>query len=299
MKNDLRNWTNIRVFLAVARAGSTLAASKQLGMAQPTVARRIDALEHETGLTLFVRDTRGFRPTPEAEALLPLAEAVETAANKLASNIDEMTQPRPIRVTGFTANFSGQVGEIFSAFSEAYPNVPLEFLPGARTLDLMAGEADVAMRIVWTEQHPDLICRQISVARFTLYGTPEYAAQHGLPEKPEDMVHHSIFSYRRPDIRPVIHSWILQYLPEDKIARCFSESSLMVTALRAGQGLAVMNLRLMEEDEKAGRLVRCFDPPDDLCGPHMVVISPEAYRRPEVRAFARFFIPRYAAVFKP
>ncbi|MBT8425437.1 MAG: LysR family transcriptional regulator, partial [Silicimonas sp.] len=52
MKSEFRNWSDIRVFLAVIREGSTLAASRKLGVAQPTVARRIDALEHETGLIL-------------------------------------------------------------------------------------------------------------------------------------------------------------------------------------------------------------------------------------------------------
>lgn len=298
MNNDLRNWTNIRIFLAVIRAGSTLAASKQLGMAQPTVARRIDALEHETGLTLFERDTRGFKPTPEASSLLPLAEALEKAASDLSAAIDDMIQPRPIRITGFTANFAGRARDIFSAFSAAYPQVPLEFLPGARTLDLMAGEADIAMRFVWKEQHPDLICRHISVARTTLYGSAEYAARHGLPSRPQDMIQHRIFSYRRPDIMPILHDWILQYVPEDRITRVYSEVSLMDAAVRAGQGLALLNLRLVESDEKAGKLIRCFEPPEALAVPHMVVISPDAYRRPEVRAFARFFIPRYAAIFK-
>ena len=56
MKSDFRDWSDVRVFLAVVRAGSTLAASKSLGMAQPTVARRIEALEHALGLVLFERD---------------------------------------------------------------------------------------------------------------------------------------------------------------------------------------------------------------------------------------------------
>jgi DNA-binding transcriptional LysR family regulator len=63
MKSENWNWSDLRVFLAVLDAGSTLAASKALGMAQPTVARRIDALEHATGLTLFERDTRGAQAT--------------------------------------------------------------------------------------------------------------------------------------------------------------------------------------------------------------------------------------------
>lgn len=64
------NWSDISVFLTVCREGSTLAASKQLGVSQPTVARRIDALEHQLGLTLFERDTHGFKPTLTAKGLL-------------------------------------------------------------------------------------------------------------------------------------------------------------------------------------------------------------------------------------
>jgi DNA-binding transcriptional LysR family regulator len=68
MKSETWNWSDLRVFLAVLDAGSTLAASKALGMAQPTVARRIDALEHATGLTLFERDTRGRNPRSPPES---------------------------------------------------------------------------------------------------------------------------------------------------------------------------------------------------------------------------------------
>ena len=73
-------WSDVRVFLAVLRAGSTLGAAECLAMSQPTVARRIDALEHCLGLALFDRDTRGTRPTAAALRLRPMAEAMETAA---------------------------------------------------------------------------------------------------------------------------------------------------------------------------------------------------------------------------
>ena len=79
MKSCFRNWSDIRVFLAVLKAGSTLAASRELGMAQPTVARRIDALEHALGVTLFERDTRGFHPTLAADQLVAFAETIDTS----------------------------------------------------------------------------------------------------------------------------------------------------------------------------------------------------------------------------
>src|SRR6056297_393960 len=101
MKSALGNWTDIRVFLAVLRAGSTLGAARSLGMAQPTVARRIDALEHGLHLELFRRDTRGFHPTPAALALREAAEAMERAAETLegvARGARNAPDP-PIRIT--------------------------------------------------------------------------------------------------------------------------------------------------------------------------------------------------------
>lgn len=298
MKSAFRNWSDIRVFLAVMRNGSTLAASRDLGMAQPTVARRIDALEHETGLILFDRDTRGFRPTEAAQAILADAEAMEQAAGRLRDTAHDLSRPRPIRITGFAANFNDSTSEILSAFSEAHPGVALEILPGIRVFDLMAGEADVALRLTWSPQHPDLICRQISLARFTLYGAPAYADRHGLPTCPEEMPGHRILALRRDDVPAIFLDWLLRYLQPEQIAQTFSEPSLVDAAIRAGQGLGITNLRFARKDEEAGRLIRCFEPPEALCAPHMVAIAPEAWRRPEVKAFIKFFVPRYAALFR-
>ena len=106
MKSAFRNWSDVRVFLAVMREGSTLAASRRLDIAQPTVARRIDALEHEIGLTLFERDTRGFHPTEVARALLPIAETFEKAAADFEDKAQGLKACRPIRVTANRANLA-------------------------------------------------------------------------------------------------------------------------------------------------------------------------------------------------
>lgn len=298
MKNEFRSWSDVRIFLAVVREGSTLAASKVLGLAQPTVARRIDALEHETGLTLFVRDTRGFKPTKDAMAILPIAEAFEDAAGALSRKVQDLSQPRPIRITGFDTNFSERVSQIFNEFCALHPKIQIEFLPSMQTLDLVAGEADIALRLSRSPQDPDLICRTISLARYSVYGTPDYAAKHGLPTKPEELAEHAVFSFKRSDIRPTLHDWLTHYVPEDKLARIYSETSLMYAAVYAGQGLGLLNLRLIAAKEKAGAVIRCFEPPAALNAEHMVLIAPDAYRRAEVKAFAKYFIPRYAALFK-
>ncbi|MFD0980019.1 LysR family transcriptional regulator [Tropicimonas aquimaris] len=298
MKSRFRSWSDVRTFLTVVREGSTLAASRKLGTAQPTVARRIEALEHEIGLVLFERDNRGFRPTDAAQKLLPLAEALEAAAAAFADRALELTRPRPIRVTAFTSNFSPRVTAIFSEFLTSRPDIRFEFLPGVKVLDLAAGEADVALRITRQTPDPSLICRKISTARFTLFGSPSYAEHRGLPESPDHMAGHVFVSYEPKGAPAVYHDWLARHISPNQIVMSVSEFELLGAAILAGHGLGVMNLRIAEEYEAAGRLIRCFAPPEEMSAQHLMLISPEAYRRPEVKEFTRFFAPRYAAIFK-
>ena len=298
MKNRFRSWTDVRTFLAVLREGSTLAASRRLGLAQPTVARRIEALEHELGLVLFDRDTRGFRPTAAAQALRPHAEAMEAAAEAMAACAEAQGRPRPIRITAFSANFSPRVTQVFSAFSAEHPQVRFEFLPGVKPLDLLAGEADIALRITRSTPEPELICRKISTARFTLYGAPSYAARHGLPSSPDEMGGHVFVTYEPETIPSVYHDWLHPRVAPEQIVLSFTEIGLHEAAILSGHGLGVLNLRMAEADEAAGRLIRCFAPPEEMSAQHLMLISPDAWRRPEVKAFTRFFAPRYAALFR-
>jgi DNA-binding transcriptional LysR family regulator len=295
MKNEFRSWSDVRVFLAVIRQGSTLAASRTLGVAQPTVARRIEALEHETGVTLFDRDTRGFRPTETACALVPLAEAMEQAAADFATTVKDLTTIRPIRITAYAGNFSPRANAIFSEFLTHHPNVRFELVPAVNVLDLMAGEADIALRLTKATPDPELICRKISTARFTLYGSHGYAEKHGLPDSPDALRNHCFVTYERDDVPPVLHNWLLQYVSPDQIILSFGELDLMYAAIKAGQGLGVINVKMAESDSD---LIRCFEPPEEMSSEHLMLISPEAYRRPEIKAFTKFFAPRYAAIFK-
>lgn len=295
MKSAFRNWSDVRVFLAVVREGSTLAASKILDIAQPTVARRIEALEHETGLTLFERGTRGFRPTEAAKRLMPLAEAIEAAAQSFSSQADEMTRPRPIRITAFSGNFSDRATQIFSDFSAFHPEVPFEFLPTVATLDLKAGEADVALRLVRSLPDPDLICRRISTARWTLYGSPAYRDKHGLPATTEDLAGHVFATFQRDGVANRLHEWIVARVQPNQIASTFREYQLFEAAVKSGAALGIMNLRMVGD---APNLIACFDPPAELDAEHLMLVSPEAWRRPEVKAFTRFFAPRYAALYR-
>ncbi|HEV7233950.1 MAG TPA: LysR family transcriptional regulator, partial [Sphingorhabdus sp.] len=77
------DWNDLRYFLAVARSGSTLAASRKLGVSQATVSRRISVLEEALDVALFIRNPAGYSLTLRGQAMLPEAEAVEDAVEAL------------------------------------------------------------------------------------------------------------------------------------------------------------------------------------------------------------------------
>lgn len=294
MNSQLRNWSDIRVFLAVIQEGSTLAASRKLGISQPTVARRIEALESETGLTLFTRDTRGFKPTEEARSLVALAEGVEQAVDSFVDNVRELGRQRPIRVTspGF---FSDRVMDLFSEFSASNPGVAFEFIPSVKVLNLAEGEADIAFRIAKNEFDENLICRKISTARWALFGGQIYADKFGLPKSLDDLRGHRFVTYEHDDVPDYLHKWLLRRVSPDQIIMSFNEVELVQASIRSGHGLGLVNLRIAASDDS---LIRCSGSIEELTRSNMMLISPDAYRRQEVRAFTRFFAPRYAATFK-
>lgn len=284
------------VFLAVMRAGSTLAASKTLGMSQPTVARRIDALEHVFGLTLFDRETTGFCPTDAARQLMPKAEAVENAVGELGGLVEDISRPRSIRITAYSKNFSSETTALFSEFNETRPDVPLMFIQSIHPLDLIAGEADVALRISFSDPDPALIKRKLSTPKFTIYASRKYADAYGLPDSPDTLAGHRVVMFQRHDVVPLFRTWLEAHTTPDQIVACYSEPDLVDAAILAGKGIGIMNVRLATMDYPD--LIPCFEAPKELTGDYSIYVSPEAWRRPEVKEFVRFFAPRYSASLK-
>ena len=273
MKSECWNWSDLRVFLAVLDAGSTLAASKALGMAQPTVARRIDALEHATGLVLFERDTRGARPTAAARELEPEARAVAEAVAAFERNAGRtgVTIDRPIRLTAPKSNFSENLAAALADFTDLHPGVRFEYVASNEYVDLIAGDADVAIR--FGEIGDDrLICRKLTISTASVYASRTYAERHGLPAGEHDLAGHRFMGYdplRRSFSRLQLAARAHFSGPDCRPVSVTPES--IVPAVRAGLGLGVVPTTLAEE---AG-LVRCFPPPEGTAMAGHLVMTPE------------------------
>lgn len=297
MNSAFLDWSDVRVFLAVCRNGSTLAASRKLGLSQPTVTRRISALEHALGLKLFDRDTHGFRPTDAARRLLPHAERLEDSASAFGAAAAQARRAnaQAIRITAPRRNFSPIFTAIIAEFIAEHPGTRFEFIASYEVLDLVAGAADIAIRIAPQIDDARLICARLTHVASTLFASRGYALRHGLPASAAEFAGHSFVVFDRAPGSMPLNTWLLERIaPEQIVARC-EDTEAVTASVEAGLGIGPVPVTLALDYPS---LVRCFDPPDGTDVTSWLVISPDAYQRPEVRAFAKFFAPRFRAAYK-
>jgi DNA-binding transcriptional LysR family regulator len=294
VKSVFQNLSDVRVFLAVVRAGSTLAASKTLGMAQPTVARRIEALEHVLKLVLFERNTQGFAPTQNALSLVPSAEAVEEAAKAVDLKAAQLAsvQSGTIRLTAVMDAFNPLLSAILKEFVESCGNVSFELIPSNDAINISSGDVDVAIR--WSNKEiddPSLICRKLATVTHSLFASKSYAPKPDLPHSESDMEGHKYLVFGRNRMAS-INEWLLERIKPDQIVMACQDFKAMETGIQMGAGIGVLPTRFMKSDQT---LVHCIELPEDLGSTVWLIVNPTAYRRPEVKAFTAFFAPRYSA----
>lgn len=142
------SWDDARLFLAVAETGSLSSAARQLRVGQPTVTRRLAALEYELGTPLFRRSVEGAALTHAGERLVPAAKKMAEWAGELQRAAEKRDgQPRGlVRVTASPGVCADFVAPFAGFLAQKHPGLRLEVLSSVQYLDLGRGEADLALR---------------------------------------------------------------------------------------------------------------------------------------------------------
>ena len=146
--------------------------------------------------------------------------------------------------------------DILTAFASVNPGVSFEFIPCAKRLDLSKGEADIAIRITKSERHETLICRKVSTAKWSFFGSQCYEDQCGLPKGVEDFSRHRFVTFQNEAAPSYLHDWLSQQLESEQIFMSFQEVDLMKVPIRAGHGLELVNLRMAAADETTRGMFR-------------------------------------------
>ena len=202
---DALDWNDVRALLAAAQAGSLSAAAEVTGISQPTLGRRIDALEAALGVTLFERGPRGMALTQSGADLLVHANAMEEAAARLslAASGRAETLEGVVRITAPEVMSAFHLPAILTRLMAAEPGVEVELVASDRTENLLRREADIAIRMYRPTQ-ADLITRKVTEMRLGLYASHGYIAEHGEPTV-EDFACHRMVGYDR---NPIIVDWM-------------------------------------------------------------------------------------------
>ena len=285
-------WSDLRIFLAVAREGSTLAASRLLNMNQTTVSRRIEALEHALGLGLFIRTTRGFALTPQGQALLHKIEAAEVAALDVAVEATRLTRDLSgsIRVTGPEAMMTHLISPIMLAYRAMHPEVRFENLSAEHRVSLEKGEADIAFRATNGELGGDtLISVRLPSITWGVYCSEDYVQRHGKPTSMNDLKDHAIVAYS--GIVATLHFSLafMSFVADAQVATTSNSIPNMAGAVRAGLGVGLLPIMV---GLATPSLVLCFPPPIETDSHWWLMTSPDAYQQPRVRSFMAFAAER-------
>jgi DNA-binding transcriptional LysR family regulator len=206
------DWDKLRVFHAVAEAGSFTHAGESLNLSQSAVSRQISALEESLSVPLFHRHARGLILTEQGELLFRTAREV-FAKLAMAEGLISESKDRPkgpLKITTTVAFGSIWLTPRIRDFLDLYPEIQVSLVVDDSELDLSMREADVAIRMSPPRQ-PDLIQRHLVSVQVHIYASADYLQKHGTPQRPEDLEEHRVIVYGE-DARPPVPgvNWLLE-----------------------------------------------------------------------------------------
>ena len=290
------DWDKLRVFHAVAEAGSFTHAGDTLNLSQSAVSRQISALEEALQVPLFHRHARGLILTEQGEAL---NRTVREVFAKLAITEALLTESKEkpagrLKVTTTVGFGSSWLAPRLQGFLEAYPEVTVSLVLDDADLDLAMREADVAIRMHAPKQ-PDLIQRHLMTMQWHICASPEYLKRNGVPKRPEELDAHRLiqFGNHHPPVADI--NWLSEAgrRPGSPRRAVLEVNNLQaeVLAIRSGVGIGVIPDFAMQENTDLVRILT------DLKGPKIDVffVYPEELRNSKrVAVFRDFLLARLA-----
>lgn len=187
------DWDKLRIFHAVADAGSLTHAGETLHLSQSAVSRQVRALEESLNVTLFHRHARGLILTEQGELLFDATQAMNKRLEAASARIKDSEEEvfGELRVTTTTGFGSLWLAPRLPALYEKYPDLKIDLMLEERVLDLPMREADVAIRMKEPSQS-DLIRKKLMTVRMALYASKSYIAEHGAPKSIRELRKHRL-----------------------------------------------------------------------------------------------------------
>lgn len=264
-------WDDVRIFLAIVESGSMTEAAERLGVSQPTVGRRLRALELALGLRLFDRLPHRLDPTADGLALAEAARAMREGADLLGRLAQARgTAPRPVvRITS-TSSIGLFLARHAAMLAEACPEAEIDIGDTRARLDLARREADIALRMRRLPEGGDLAARRIGRLAVSLYGSRQH---------PSDAIV-GIGADRRDGGEA---RWLEAQAGDRPVALRFGDPSMRLEAIATGAGRTLLPCFLGDADP---RLVRLTEPPAALVQDIFLLVHADLRATAPIKAVA-------------
>ena len=250
------NWDRLRVFFAVAEAGSFTDAAKILRLSQPAVSRQISTLEREIDNTLFHRHHKGLVLTEVGEDVFKTTKHVLSEFEKMEERIVDLrgTPEGPLKVTTTVAFGSTWLSSRMNRFHDLYPQIRVSLLlVDDHEFDLSTRDADVAIRFS-PQVQPFAVQTRLMKIQYHIFACRRYLERKGTPEVSRDLLDHDLIVYGDDVQAPIDNiNWLLDLARTHKkdFEPALTVSSIhgIFQAVRSGMGIAALPLYLAEEEE--------------------------------------------------
>ena len=237
------DWDKLRIFHAVADAGSLTHAGDALHLSQSAVSRQVRALEESLNTTLFHRHARGLILTEQGELLFDATRAMnkrlEAASARIRDSEEEVFGD--LRVTTTIAFGSLWLAPRLPALYAKYPDLKIDLMLEERVLDLPMREADVAIRMKEPSQ-ADLIRKRLMGIRMRLYASRTYIEQNGAPAEIEDIGQHRLISQSPNSFQVSAGKGLVQHLLSFDVPNLLTVNNYfgVLQAVRSDLGIGVL-----------------------------------------------------------
>ena len=287
---------DVLAFVRVVETGAFARAAERMDLSKSILSRRVARLEDQLGARLLTRSAQGAQPTDIGEAYYARAANVlaelEAAQEVVADAVTQVAGP--LRITAPLSFGSQHLAPALAEFAKLHPRVELDVSLNDRTVDLIGGGYDMAVRI---GNLPDssLVARRIAPVRAAVLASPAYIAERGRPLHPRDLADHDLLFYANI---PAYEQWRFRvgshWEHVKGHARFRADNGEMLReAACAGLGIVVLPSFIASGSIREGKLeVLLRDYPFEEIGLHLVM-PPGRASTARVRALIDFLAARF------
>ncbi|MDT2021790.1 LysR family transcriptional regulator [Methylocella sp. CPCC 101449] len=281
----MEDWNDLKLVLAVHRAGSLTQAAQALAIDHSTAFRRLKALETRLDVRLFERLPGGvYQTTPAGARMAAGAERMEDEALALDRDIvgGDHRLSGQLRITSSETLAYSRLTSHLASFRRVHPGIVVELVIENRVLSLSRREADIALRPVRPKEG-ELWGRKLADMAWALYAAPDYLEAHGALHGADDIDRHAVIGWEAGIAGIAAADWLGEHVSPS--AFVYRSNSLVNQSIAAKAGVGITLLPCYLGDSEAGLARALTTPIAEIAGELWIVTHVDLKQTARVRAF--------------